>query len=157
MCTSDPFGDRPGHSDEGSSQRSPYPALDIERSFFLFLGSSHEGYTCPCTRLRSLRVMDTNIEHHPKHLFHPTRDPPVVDLNHSDITALAGPIDVLALGGEDDPPVTYKPNQIQAVLDIVDASPDIRALDLQLDCNSTLFCMAIFKSLSRLHSLDTPK
>ncbi|KAG0333698.1 hypothetical protein BG000_008940, partial [Podila horticola] len=57
----------------------------------------------------------------------------------------------------DDPPVSYEPNQIQAVLDIIDANPYIRSVELQLNCNSTLFCMALLKSLSRLRSLDTFK
>ncbi|KAF9320793.1 hypothetical protein BG003_004780 [Podila horticola] len=136
--------------------------LDIEESFFLFLGSSQdrqEGITSPCTNLKSLRIMDTNIDTHPRHQYHTKWDRPSEDLNSSDSTTpilTTGSIEALTVSA-DDPPVSYEPNQIQAVLDIIDANPYIRSVELQLNCNSTLFCMALLKSLSRLRSLDTFK
>ncbi|KAG0037531.1 hypothetical protein BGZ82_002350 [Podila clonocystis] len=40
------------------------------------------------------------------------------------------------------------------MLDIIDVSPGLRSLELQLGCNSTLFCMALCRSVSRLRSLE---
>ncbi|KAG0025502.1 hypothetical protein BGZ81_007112 [Podila clonocystis] len=132
--------------------------LDIEDSFFLFLVSSQDrqnGYTSPCAYLKSLRIKDKNIDDHPRHEYHTILGRCLEGLYTSDSNILTGSVEALNLGEND--PVSYEPNQIQAVLDIIDASPGLRSLELQLECNSTLFCMALCRSLSRLRSLESFK
>ncbi|KAF9371550.1 hypothetical protein CPB97_001895 [Podila verticillata] len=142
--------------------------LDIEDSFFLYLSSSEDGYhngeMSPCAHLKSLRIKDKNIDYHPRHEYHTILDRPLSDntINNADHSiSLTGSVDALTLdddpSDDSDPIVAYEPNQAQAVLDMIDASPDLRSLALELECNSTLFCMALCKSLSRLHSLETFK
>lgn len=142
--------------------------LDIEDSFFLFLSSSEAGYhnggTSPCAHLKSLRIKDRNIDYHPRHEYHTILDHPLSDntiSNADNSISLTGSVDALTLDDDPsddfDPIVAYEPNQAQAVLDIIDATPDLRSLELELECNSTLFCIALCKSLSRVHSLETFK
>ncbi|KAF9369123.1 hypothetical protein CPC16_004751 [Podila verticillata] len=142
--------------------------LDIEDSFFLFLSSSEDGYhnggTSPCVHLKSLRIKDKNIDYHPRHEYHTILDRPLSDNtihNADNNISLTESVDALTLdddpSDDSDPIVAYEANQVQAVLDVIDASPNLRSLALELECNSTLFCMALCKSLSRLHSLETFK